>query len=42
MRQRNIGGDSGRQRVDNANGFDLDHGVGFVVAQRVLRANRGF
>jgi subtilisin family serine protease len=42
MKLRNFGGDIGPQRVDNANGFDLDTGFGFVDAQRALRATRGF
>ena len=39
---RNFGGDIGRQRVDNANGFDFYTGFGFVDAQQALRATRGF
>ena len=42
MKLRNFGGDIGPQRVDNARGFDLDTGFGFVDAQRALRATRGF
>ncbi len=42
MKRRNIGGDIGPQRVDNAYGFDFDTGFGFVDAQRALRATRGF
>jgi hypothetical protein len=42
LKPRNFGGDIGPQRVDNANGFDLDTGFGFVAAQRALRAPRGF
>jgi subtilisin family serine protease len=42
MTLRNYGGDIGPQRVDNAKGFDFDTGFGFVDAQRVLRATRGF
>jgi hypothetical protein len=42
MTLRNFGGDIGPQRVDNAGGFDFDAGIGFVDAQRALRATRGF
>jgi hypothetical protein len=42
LKLRNFGGDIGPQRVDNASGFDLDTGFGFVDAQRALRAIRGF
>jgi subtilisin family serine protease len=42
LKLRNFGGDIGPQRVDNAHGFDLDTGFGFVDAQRALRAIRGF
>ncbi len=42
MKLRNFGGDIGPQPVDNANGFDLDTGFGFVDAQRALRSTRGF
>jgi len=42
MRLRYLDGDIGPQRVDNANGFDFDTGLGFVDAQRALRATRGF
>ena len=42
MKLRNIGGDIGPQRVDNADGFDFDTGFGFVDAQRALRATRGY
>ena len=42
MTLRHFGGDSGPQRVDNANGFDFDTGFEFVDAQRALRATRGF
>jgi subtilisin family serine protease len=42
MKLRNIGGDIGPQRVDNANGYDFDTGFGFVDAQRALRVTRGF
>jgi subtilisin family serine protease len=42
LKLRNFGGDIGPQRVDNANGFDLDTGFGFVDAQRALRVIRGF
>ncbi len=42
LKLRNYGGDIGPQRVDNAAGFDFDTGFGFVDAQRVLRAIRGF
>src|SRR5688572_8996937 len=42
LKLRNFGGDIGPQRVDNAHGFDLDTGFGFVDAHRALRAIRGF
>jgi subtilisin family serine protease len=42
LKLRNFGGDIGPQRVDNAGGFDLDTGFGFVDAQRALRVLRGF
>jgi subtilisin family serine protease len=42
LKLRNFGGDTGPQRVDNANGFDFDTGFGFVDAQRALRVIRGF
>jgi subtilisin family serine protease len=42
MKLRNFGGDIGPQPVDNADGFDLDTGFGFVDAQRALRSTRGF
>jgi hypothetical protein len=42
LKPRNFGGDIGPQRVDNADGFDLDTGYGFVDARNSTRAIRGF